>query len=498
MGLPEALPHLKGHEWQAVRAVYLLFAMVTASVVAASMWFNTIEVVGGPPSVDGSFRYLALNVPPPLLVAASLMLFLRRGRTRIAMMFAFGFLMLCYRSPFTMLALTGIPADYRIALVKAGWAVCFIAAAGMPDARYRTRLAKLIFVIAPLPLLATGAFWPQVSPATLYVIDRSLYFGTMTYAAMVMLQRYGMTPDVTSRQRLQWAMTGACISAACALVFIDALWVTPARLIGVSATHVILHLGNIASTLALPLGAVASLLGLRLFDAESTLHKSVVYSVVTAVVLAFAAGAGKIAGDFGKELAGNAGGALVGAIIIAAVVDPVRKRASGWAERTFRSGVLALRDTLPQLLAELRLTARPGEIADIVLARVERDAHATSAAIVIDGAPLRLRGIDEAALDQWLAGWSPPAGDGIDYDRNDALLPMRIPLSIEEGGVSGWLLLGPKPEKSVYDSAERDALSRIGQPVARALHHAASREAREGVERGNWERLERLLEPHRG
>jgi hypothetical protein len=58
------------------------------------------------------------------------------------------------------------------------------------------------------------------------------------------------------------------------------------------------------------------------------------------------------------------------------------------------------------------------------------------------------------------------------------LLPVRIPLEADGCGRVGWLLLGPRPDGSLYNKDERETLAEVADPVARALDIVHRRAAR--------------------
>src|SRR5262245_3471009 len=82
-------------------------------------------------------------------------------------------------------------------------------------------------------------------------------------------------------------------------------------------------------------------------------------------------------------------------------------------------------------------------------------------------------------IDPWLSGWQPARPDGIDLDEADELFPVRVPLEAEGHGRVGWLLLGPRPDGSLFGKAEYEAIEEIAEPVARAIQVTVSRAERE-------------------
>ena len=69
-------------------------------------------------------------------------------------------------------------------------------------------------------------------------------------------------------------------------------------------------------------------------------------------------------------------------------------------------------------------------------------------------------------------------------DRGDAALPVHIPLRIEGAEPAGLLLIGPRPDGSLYGRDERDTLVEVAEPIAQSLTTALRREtAGEALER---------------
>ena len=61
------------------------------------------------------------------------------------------------------------------------------------------------------------------------------------------------------------------------------------------------------------------------------------------------------------------------------------------------------------------------------------------------------------------------------------LFPTRVPLVAESTGRIGWLLLGPRPDGTPVGKDERETLTEIAGPIARAMEIAQARERREAA-----------------
>ncbi|MEO8547841.1 MAG: hypothetical protein ABI422_05675 [Sphingomicrobium sp.] len=75
------------------------------------------------------------------------------------------------------------------------------------------------------------------------------------------------------------------------------------------------------------------------------------------------------------------------------------------------------------------------------------------------------------------------------FDQNilDRRFPVRMALRCPFGTIRGWLLLGPRPDGSLYGKDDLDALAEIASPLRRALLASRHRE-QEQVQEASWRR----------
>lgn len=121
------------------------------------------------------------------------------------------------------------------------------------------------------------------------------------------------------------------------------------------------------------------------------------------------------------------------------------------AENRFKRDLVAL-------LADLRETATTEQLAEAIVARVQRDLHASRGALMVDGAVKGAFGVtaDEAA--------------------DESLFPLRVPLAADYSDIGGWLLVGPRADGRPWSRAELWALDAVVDPMTRALAIALHRE----------------------
>ena len=210
-----------------------------------------------------------------------------------------------------------------------------------------------------------------------------------------------------------------------------------------------------------------------------------------------AAASQKVIELLGEEYLGQNIGALaggVGAALAAVVIAPMHNRAQRWAERRFQRALYQLRNGLPLLAGDLRETSGVEHIAAATLDALMEGIHASRSAMVANSAVIEARGIAAADAEDWWRAWAPTAHDGMDCDRADPLFPVRVPLEAEGHGRVGWLLLGARPDGSLFGTTERDVIEEIAEPVARAVQVALRREERESSYRESLSAIERRFQ----
>ena len=412
------------------------------------------------------------------LGVAAALLFIRRPRDPIAQLLGFSIL-LAGPNFSELLGVAPIVGEF---VGEVAWVMLMTALLLFPDGRLGTRwhwLAVALFVATSIDALLN--FWSSTFSFAGFALT------ALPFAAMLMavVTQYRRTPPGTLRQQAKFVLFGIvvfCI-AQVAGILLDAGGDTISTNVG-TATWISL-IRNILYSFALaalPAGLFVSLFRYRLYDAESTISRSVVYGTLALALLGIFAGAEKMIEILGEQYFGERLGALasgLGAGFAALMMVPLHHRVTHWAEHRFQGNLVHLRTALPVLANAMSATATPARLADTVLARVEKGVRAAHGAVVVGNDVLDARDVDAAAVAVWLAAWREPGGDGyrLHADRADSLFPMRVPLCSDSVGTVGWLLLGPRPDGSFYGKDERDVLLAIAEPVARALAVAKAREA---------------------
>lgn len=421
----------------------------------------------------------------PLLVwfGASLFLAWRRPRDPEAMLLAFGFALLCITrgSGFWLSALEGVPESAIIIMENLGGSVTLLAIAAFPDGRFANRLARLSILLIAIVSILTVAVPLAGIPSQL--LDASALLTVIVLLASVW-RRYRRTTDQTQRQQIKWAVFGFC---AAMLLFLPVLTATVAGLVPDDGPAPILLYGVVVQFgwLLIPTGLLISLLKFRLYDADAAISRSAAYAAVTLLLAAiFAASAEGLEWMFEVNF-GRDAGALPSAIAAALAVlafTPLNHRLQLWAEQRFRRDLVQLRRDLPECVDDLRETSSLDKLLETILAKVSAGVRAERAAIVIGRDVAATRAVDRGEVANWLDRARPDDSvESLDCDREDVMLPMRVPLRVRhaEEGNFGWLLLGPRPDESFYGRDEREALAELAGPIARAVQIVLVREARE-------------------
>lgn len=455
-------------------------------------WTRTDTASNLPAWLYASIEFLSAHLSSGFLVAASLLLFLRRGRDSEAMLFAFAFLLIGIRSPgFWLRAIGGVPSPLFDFGTSTGWALALIAVAGFPDGRFTSRVAKLL-------ALATSVTWVLSEGTRVSGYEPPAWFWTLTFGLTVILAtaaivlRYRATPAGLQRQQIKWAVTGFCVSM---LGMAISIGMYQAGIYGYSGSTVLflLWVTTTALTIGMPLGLLVSLLRYRLYDADTAISRSVAYGMLTLTLLAIFAGSEKLIEALGEQYFGGSLGALaggLGAAIAAVMIVPLHHRLTHWAERRFQGNVARMRRGLPLLVGDMRETASRGDMAETVLKRVEQGTRAVRGALIAGDRLMASRHVDAETVERWRAAWVPSEREGLDCAQSDPLFPMRVPLDADGCGRVGWVLLGPRPDGSFFGKDEREALEEIADPVARAIAVVSEREARQAALDGRIGKLE--------
>jgi len=422
---------------------------------------------------------------PLLFIGAAVLLFIRRRGEAVPALLSIAFLV--FGGIVNGADLSGIGAR-MLAFVSAVGNVClFTALLVFPSGRFEPRWTLVPALTIPLiaimdPNGAAG------SAAGAFIMLSIL-------AALV--SRYRGVGEGTERLQLRWAFLGLVVGTSFFLISLagdsavsawqaqDPRWtVWQFAFVQAFGTW---GLGIMA------LGLIVSILRYRLYDADAAIGRSAAYAVLTIGFVALFAASEKIIELLGQEYLGqNIGGLAggIGAALAAVAIAPMHDRTRRWAERRFQKGLYRLRHALPPLVGDLRETAGLEQIAGATLDSLVEGVRTSRVALIARDQLSDARDVAADEVNAWWRAWSPPVRDGIDCDEADRLFPVRLPLEAEGHGRVGWLLLGPRPDGSLFGKSEFAAIEEIAEPVARAIEVALRRGQREQQIQRRFERLE--------
>lgn len=426
---------------------------------------------------------------PGLFIGAAALLFFRRRREAVPALLSIAFLV--FGAIVAGADLSGIGARALGAASSIGILCLFVALLAFPSGRFEPRWTVVPALLLPIVTVIDpdGAAGAAVSGAIMLAILAAL------------ISRYRRVRDGAERLQLRAAFFGLVIGMVFSLISLagdaaieawqaeDPRWLPWGY--AIFSNFGTWGLGIMA------LGLIVSILRYRLYDADTVIGRSAAYGVLTIGFVALFAASQKVIELMGEEYFGRSVGALaggIGAALAAVAIAPMHARAQRWAERRFQRALYRLRNGLPLLAGDLRETSGVEQIAAATLDSVMDGVHTSRAGMIANGAVVEARGISASDAEAWWRDWTPTAHDGMDCDKTDPVFPVRVPLEAEGHGRVGWLLLGARPDGSLFGKTERDVIEEIAEPVARAVQVALRREEREAAYRRSFEAIERRFQ----
>ena len=475
-----SLPPLRGRLLGIYRASWLALA----ATVAAILLLSILQPTTGP-------LILCLRlVKATIVVTVATILFRRRQRDAVAALLSLALLMWTITSSFDFAAsMTGIPTVLD-------------------------RLRFLLFTLALL-LFPNGEWWPRwtrgiaVASATVFAVGVAEAVGwlpTRSFLPMAipcviaaiatLIVRFRTAATEAERLQLKWVALGlvsgvSCILAARAGFALSAQTTMPSG--GSLLFEALFQCGIVM----VALGFLVSLLRYRLFDVETAVTRSAAYGGLTLALLAIFAGSEAVIETLGQRYLGMGIGntaAAIAAAIAAVVLTPLHDRISNWAEEYFQHDLATLKSQLPELLAELSARSSLRQLGTAALPLVAEAVHATRAALLVEDSVVAVHAIDLRAARAWTSGWAPSDRAGpVVRDHTDPVFPVRIAMGRPSSGIKSWLLLGPRPDGSLFGKDEVEALVAVSPSFRRALAAIMGREAeRVRIQRLNRTALARI------
>jgi hypothetical protein len=432
-------------------------------------WASPDIVRGIPLWLYAVGTYLSVELVPLLLVAAALLLHLRRPRDREASLFAIGFLLVANLASvdFWLLSLGILPARVFPIAVGLGECLILIAAAGFPGSRYDSTLSRAVVFAAPPAIairLVTLVWMPD-----LVVLGSLPSIAVAGGAVAAIFLRYRSLPPGEQRLQIKYVVLGFALTAVATAMIADLPDYGRGPLRTSIAYYTFYNLARLVAYIALPLGLMVSLLKYRLYSAEATISRSAAYAMLSVAVIAVFTASERVIEVLGEQVFGGNAGAIAGAMaaaIAAVMIAPMHHRIDHWAKHYFQKGLVHLESRMPDLLGDLREVSTPRQLAATCATRIVEGLHSRRVAISFDGTKLA----DVGEIDA-----TPPS--------------LVLPLELDRSGGIRALELWPRPDGSGYDKEEREVLADVADHLGRALEIAHRRGRSEAAQTGLIEDL---------
>ncbi|HEY7530643.1 MAG TPA: GAF domain-containing protein [Gemmatimonadota bacterium] len=254
----------------------------------------------------------------------------------------------------------------------------------------------------------------------------------LIWAVVTFVDAYRRLDDPVEREKLRWLVWGVAISIlpAVALLGFEAL-------LGFRLPHQ--ELWVVALLVLLPVSFGYAILSHRLMDIEVVLNRGLVYGAISVVLVVTFIVVENVLAELSLELTGQSSFAIAmgAAIVMAALVDPVKNRVQLFVDRLFFAYKVKLREGLGDLAEELSFITDLDRMEHLLLRRLADLAHVRRAALF-----LREEGGDGYVLTEMVdaddgagARRSEAGGEPLRFDANDSFVIWMLreprPLSLE-------------------------------------------------------------------
>ena len=410
-------------------------------------------------------------------LSAAALLFLRRPRDPVAALLSLG--MLFYLTNVQLIGPSWIIV--QTALGSLAGSMILLGLLFFPDGRLTPRWWP-VAAIAVLSIagLNFAAYWSAAALA----VGPFVALVSVALCVAAVVSRFRAAEPGIARQQIKLAMLGLAAFLGFGLLTMALAGMKP--LAPNEAVRAWMNLGgalsNALSIISVTSGLLVALLRYRLYDADTAIGRSAAYGAMTIGLVVLFAGSEKLIELLGQEYLGQNVGAVAGGVaaaLAAVVIAPMHRRSRRWAQKRFQKALFRLRHGLPPLVGDLRETAGLEQIAGATLDALVAGVRASRAALIAGEELIDAREMNRNEAIGWWRSWAPPTHDGIDTNRSDPLFPVRVPLEAEGHGRVGWLLLGARPDGSLFGKSECRAIEEIAEPVARAVQVALRRQERE-------------------
>jgi hypothetical protein len=307
-------------------------------------------------SVDLFAAYLilletAFTVAP---IAVGAIIFWRRPDDRMALLVSLVLLMywagITY--PYHLLNLPRLLEALSAVVALVGVAAILLFMYVFPDGRFVPRWARWLALVS-IVVFAPGILFPYSSLSLwwhplLNVLVSAGVFGAIVF---VQVHRFRRVSDATQRQQTKWVVLGIVAAAVgyCVFLVLNLLQGgVMVSLLGYTAALFLL--------VFLLISIVVAVSRYRLYDIDLIINRTLVYSVLTALLVLVYFGSVTAAQALLRPLTGQGSSlaVVVSTLVIAAVFNPLRRRVQAFIDRRFYRRKYDARKTLEAFSAKLR------------------------------------------------------------------------------------------------------------------------------------------------
>lgn len=477
-----SLPSLSGRLLWLYRLVWCVLALgAVAAVGVATFQYPANPVIAG----------LRLT-KSAVVVGVATILFRRRQRDPVAALLALAFLSWTISSSFDFAS----GSELAQVVDRCRFLLFAVALLLFPDGRWQPGWTRqvawasagvfLIGIGETLGTAPTNFFLPLAVPCVLAGI-----------ASLV--ARFRATADYCLKQQIKWVALGLVAGVSLILCARAGSAISTMRGPAMSILwEALFQLGIVI----VALGFMVSLLRYRLFDAETVITRSAAYAALTIALVAAFGGTEAFIQNVGQDYLGmNIGGVSGGmaAAVAAVLLNPLHHRITDWAENRFQPDLVLLKREMEEIAVAFATEGSERELASAVLKTVTAGIHSAHSAMMIGG---RMVAADGIPIDDARNGARMSAGQAV-RDRGSAnrLFPLRLLLANADPSAAVWLLIGPRPDGTLYRKEDLDAVRSTVPSLQRAFHAARARatiaaaiDRRENLLRREIQRLDARLQ----
>jgi len=405
-----------------------------------------------------------------VLISVAAILLYRRQRDPVAALLALAFLTWTITSSFDF----GTNAEFARLLDRCRFLLFALALLLFPDGSWNPRWTRalavasvgvfLIGVGEALGLLRSELFLPLAIPCILAGIGS-------------LIARFRLSMDFALKQQLKWVALGLLVGVG---LILFARAGSASSMSRISAMPILWEAMFQVGIMFVALGFLVSLLRYRLFDAETVITRSAAYAGLTIALVATFGGTEALIQNIGQLYLGMNIGTVSGgmaAAVAAVLLQPLHERITDWAEHRFQPDLAQFKREIPELLERLSVNASTRQLGDAILQHVNAAVHASRSAFIVNGCESVSCGVAVGEVRRW---WRKTARMETTIDERvpyDPLFPVRLPLSSAHSREAIWLLLGPRPDTTLYGREELDAVRSTFPALTHAFTSAMAREA---------------------